>query len=203
MSRCSSVGTAMVTASTSPTSVGAVGQRRAAGRRGDLGRALRQLVDDRRQRHALERRENPRVMPAQVADADDAPIASSGPSTSGRPSSCSPGAAGRQSRSPLRWPTRRRGRRRARASARRRPTARRRRRPASPESWRCRSPARRSACPASASPPSRCARPARRDDPARPITSSVPSIASTATTALCLTAIVWPMSSAAMASAIR
>ena len=39
--------------------------------------------------------------------------------------------------------------------------------------------------------------------PARPITSSVPSIASTATTALSFTAIVWPMSSAAMASAMR
>ena len=39
--------------------------------------------------------------------------------------------------------------------------------------------------------------------PARPITSSVPSIASTATTALCFTAIVWPMSSAAIASAMR
>jgi len=38
--------------------------------------------------------------------------------------------------------------------------------------------------------------------PAREIVSSVPSIASTATTALCLTAIVCPMSSAAMASAI-
>ena len=35
------------------------------------------------------------------------------------------------------------------------------------------------------------------------ITASVPSMASTATTALCLTAIVWPMSSAAMASAMR
>ena len=30
-----------------------------------------QLVDDRRERDALERRENPGVMPAQVADADD------------------------------------------------------------------------------------------------------------------------------------
>jgi hypothetical protein len=39
--------------------------------------------------------------------------------------------------------------------------------------------------------------------PARPMTSSVPSIASTATTAWCFTAIVCPMSSAAIASAIR
>ena len=39
--------------------------------------------------------------------------------------------------------------------------------------------------------------------PARAITSSVPSIASTATTAWCLTAIVWPMSRPAMASAMR
>ena len=40
------------------------------------------------------------------------------------------------------------------------------------------------------------ARPGPARWPARPITSSVPSIASTATTAWCLTAIVWPMSSA-------
>ena len=39
--------------------------------------------------------------------------------------------------------------------------------------------------------------------PARRITTSVPSIASTATTALSFTTIVWPMSSAATASAIR
>src|SRR5204863_442465 len=39
--------------------------------------------------------------------------------------------------------------------------------------------------------------------PRRPLTSSVPSIASTATTALCFTAIVCPISSAAIASAMR
>ena len=35
------------------------------------------------------------------------------------------------------------------------------------------------------------------------MTASVPSIASTATTALCFTAMVWPMSRPAMASAMR
>ena len=45
--------------------------------------------------------------------------------------------------------------------------------------------------------------PAPAISPARRITTSVPSIASTATTALSLTTMVWPMSSAAMASAMR
>ena len=63
---------------------------------------------------------------------------------------------------------------------------------ARPPSWirssRHRRPGRRSACPGSAWPLSRCEHRARRAGAARAITASVPSIASTATTAAALTA---------------
>ena len=72
MSRWSSVGTAMVTASTCPSSSRASQQRRGvplaaatSSARGPVG------VDDRDQLHARQRRQNPRVMLAEMPDADD------------------------------------------------------------------------------------------------------------------------------------
>ena len=92
----------------------------------------------------------------------------------------------------------RRHRRRASASCPRRPTAPSRRRRASPGSSRTPTTgtSNRMSCFGFATLMMRTPGPARC--PARPITSSVPSIASTATTAWCLTAMVCPMSSPAI-----
>ena len=70
-SRCSSVGTAIVTASTWPRSVAIVDERTRAGRGRDLLRARTILVDDADEVDARQRRQDPRVMPAEMADADD------------------------------------------------------------------------------------------------------------------------------------
>ena len=71
MSRCSSVGTAIVTASTCPSELARIEQRPRAVRRGDLLGARAVGVDDRDQLDARQRRQDPRVMSAEMADADD------------------------------------------------------------------------------------------------------------------------------------
>ena len=118
---------------------GAVGGR-------DLRGAPRRRVHDSHQLHAGHRGEQPRVMPPEMADADhrDAKAAVAGRRHAVRHASVRTRRCRRHRR------RRTRPGRRVPASCRRRPTARSRRRRAWPRWWRCRSPARRSACPVSA-----------------------------------------------------
>ena len=94
--------------------------------------------------HARQRRQKPRVMPAEMADADDRRRAAGVTGVAlmpARPTTTMPASFGGVERT---------RRRRASASCRRRSTSASRRRPASPRSSRRRRPARRTACPASA-----------------------------------------------------